>query len=123
MGLVLPASAARPRPGAWSGSTSQGYAIGFTVSPGNREVSSLRVSVRARCARGTPIVAEASFAGPFPVGGGRFQVPGGQLQIRGHFTKKRRAKGTLRWRGRSYNSSWKSRRCDSGSVDWRAQGP
>ena len=93
------------------------------MSKGNREVGSLRVSVEARCARGTPIVAEASFAGPFPVRGGRFQVPGGELRIRGHFTRKGRAEGTLRWRGPSYSSSWKSRRCDSGRVGWGARRP
>ena len=123
MGLVLPASAARPRSGAWSGTTTQGRAINFAVSKGNREVSSLRVSVEARWARGTPIVGEASFAGPFPVRGGRFRVPGGEIQIRGHFAKKGRAEGTLRWRGRTYNSSWKSRRCDSRTVRWSARRP
>ena len=90
---------------------------------GNRQVTSLHVAVRADCARGAAIVAEASFAGPFPVSGGRFRVRGGELQIRGEFTKRRRASGTLRWDGRSYEPSWKSRRCDSGPVRWSARLP
>jgi hypothetical protein len=120
VGLVLPAGAARPRSGAWSGETAQNRAIAFEVTSGQRRVRELRVAVRARCRRGPSIVATASLAGPFPVGGGGFRIRGGDLQVRGEFKKKGRAEGMLRWEGRSYNSTWRSRRCDSGRVRWSA---
>jgi hypothetical protein len=121
VGLALPAGAARPRAGAWSGETEQGHALGFGITSGKKRVVDLRVRFRARCRRGPAIDGTTTFAGPYPVRGGRFRVNGGELRIRGTFTKRGKATGTLRWEGRSYRPSGSSRRCDSGPVRWQAR--
>ena len=120
-GLALPATAAKPRSGSWSGETAQGYAIKFKVTTGTRNVRDVRVGFRARCGRGPAIRGTTTFAGPFPVNRGRFRISGSDMRIRGKFVKRRKASGRLRWEGRSFSPSGSSRACDSGRVSWTAK--
>lgn len=114
---MLPASAARPRAGSWSGRTAQGASIVFRVTAGRNRIKDLRVGFSAPCASGV-----TDLTGPFPIRDARFRVRAGETTVRGTFEKKQAvAHGTVRWRGRSYSPSGSSRSCDSGLVSWTAK--
>ena len=84
-------------------------------------MKSLSVGFRARCEGGGSTSGTTTFAGPFRVRDGRFRVSGGAMTVRGEFPRRGRARGTLRWSGRSYSPSGASRSCDTGRVSWAAR--
>ena len=120
--LVLPAVAATPKSGSWSGSTKQGKSIGFTVTPGGGKVKKLKFGYRGRCDNGVGINGTANFPGPFRVSGGSFTAKGGSTVVRGNFGTSRKATGTIKWRGTYYDPiSFRSVPCESPKVGWTAR--
>ena len=120
--LVLPAVAATPKGGSWSGSTGQGKSISFKVTPGGGKVKNLRFGFRGRCENGATTTGSMSFGGTYPVSGGRFTAKGGMSVVRGTFTTRTKARGTLNWRSRSFDPvSLRQVECRSGRVSWTAK--
>jgi hypothetical protein len=120
--LALPAVAATPKSGSWSGSTKQGRSISFKVTPGGGKVKKLRFGFRGRCDNGATTTGSASFPGPFKVVGGKFTARGGDSVVRGTFTSRTRARGTLRQRSSMFDPvTFRTVQCTSGRVRWTAR--
>jgi hypothetical protein len=120
--LVLPAVAATPRGGSWSGKTGQGKSISFRVTPGGGKVKSVRFGFRGSCDNGARTNGTVSMPGPFRVSGGKFTAKGGTSVVRGTFVSRTKARGTLRQRGTYYDPvSFRSVPCTSGRVSWTAK--
>jgi len=132
--FALPATAATPETGAWSGGTGQGRTMKFGVKRSGKRLIIKRIvisSVRYTCrgpfgyvssevARGVKF---SSYGGPTVVRkGGKFAIapvpgpPPGYMEIfRGRFTSKHSAKGILRFANSHSNTT-----CDTGQISWHA---
>ena len=132
--FALPATAATPETGAWSGGTGQGRTMKFGVKRSGKRLIIKRIvisSVRYACrgpfgytssnvARGVKF---GSYSGPTVVRkGGKFAVPpvqgsppGSKDIFKGRFTSKHSAKGFLR---SAYSHS--ATTCDTGRISWHA---
>ena len=120
--LVFPAVAATPRSGSWSGKTRQGKLISFKVTPGGGKVKRVQFGFRGHCDNGASTTGSVSMPGPFPVSGGKFTARGGNSVVRGTFTSRTRARGTLRQRGTFFDpASFRQVPCTSGRVRWSAK--
>ena len=120
--LVLPAVAATPKSGSWSGSTRQGKSISFNVTPGGGKVKRVRFGFRGHCDNGARTTGTVSMPGPFPVSGGQFTARGGGNVVRGTFVSRTRARGTLRQRGTMFDPvTFRQVSCTSGRVRWTAK--
>ena len=120
--LVLPAVAATPRGGSWSGKTGQGKSISFRVTPGGGKVKSVRFGFRGHCDNGASTTGTVSMPGPFRVSGGKFTARGGNSVVNGTFVSRTRARGTLRQRGTFFDpASFRQVACTSGRVSWTAR--
>jgi len=123
--LVLPATAAAPVPktGAWAGQTSQSRAITFKVFAKGKKLKRLEVGVVGRCPSGEETGGTISYPDPLTISKkGKFQMGtyGGAV-LKGRFTTKKKAKGTLEWRGARYPENGDPEPCASGSVTWTAK--
>jgi hypothetical protein len=120
--LVLPAVAATPGGGSWSGKSRQGKPIGFKVTPGGGKVKKIKFGFRGHCDNGASTTGTVSMPGPFPVSGGKFTAKGGSSVVRGAFTSRTKARGTLRQRGTLFDPvSLRQVSCTSGKVGWTAK--
>ena len=120
--LVLPAVAATPRGGSWSGKTRQGKSITFKVTPGGGKVKNIRFGFRGHCDNGAGTTGTVSMPGPFTVSGGQFTAKGGTSVVRGTFTTRSKASGTLRQRGTLFDPiTFRQVSCTSGKVRWTAK--
>jgi hypothetical protein len=120
--LVLPAVAATPGSGSWSGKTRQGKSIGFKVTPGGGKVKKVKFGFRGHCDNGASTSGTVSMPGPFTVSGGTFTAKGGSSVVRGTFTSRTKARGTLRQRGTLFDPvSLRQVSCTSGKVRWTAR--
>ena len=120
--LAFPATAATPKSGFWSGSTRQGKSISFKVTPGGGKVKNVRFGFRGSCSNGATTTGTMSFGGRHTVSGGRFTAKGGTSVVKGTFTTRTKARGTLDWRSRSFDPvSLRQVECTSGKVRWTAR--
>ena len=120
--LVLPAVAATPKSGSWSGSTRQGKSISFKVTPGGGKVKRVKFGFRGRCDNGATTSGTVSMPGPFRVSGGKFTARGGNSVVNGTFVSRTKARGTLRQRGTFFDpASFRQVACTSGKVRWTAR--
>jgi hypothetical protein len=120
--MVLPATAATPKAGSFSGSTKQGKSVSFKVTSGGK-VKRIKFGFRGRCENGATTTGTVSMPGPFPVNGGKFnaQSAGGTF-VRGTFTSRTKARGRLRQRSSSFDPiSLRQVTCTSGKVRWSAK--
>jgi hypothetical protein len=123
--LVLPATAAAPVPktGAWSGKTSQSRAIEFKVFAKGTKLKRLEFGVVGRCPSGQQTGGTISYPDPITISKkGKFRMGtyGGAV-LKGRFTTKKKAKGTLEWRGARYPEVGDPEPCSSGNVTWTAK--
>jgi hypothetical protein len=120
--LVLPAVAATPRGGSWSGKTRQGKSISFRVTPGGGKVKKVKFGFRGSCGPGIGTSGTVTMPGPFKVVGGKFTAKGGSSVVRGTFTSATRAKGVLRQRSTYFDpTSFRQVECTSGKRRWTAR--
>jgi hypothetical protein len=120
--LTVPATAARPRAGAFTGSTDQGRAISFQVTRGGGKVKELEVTYRGRCENGSGILGTTTFTGKYPVNDGAFVARHGRSVLRGEFTTKRRARGTFEWRSAYVDPvTGRSVSCRTRALGWGAR--
>jgi hypothetical protein len=120
--LVVPATAATPKAGSWSGSTKQGKSISFKVTPGGAKVKGVKFGFKGRCDNGATTTGTANFSGKFNVNGGEFTARGGTSVVKGEFTTRRKAKGTLKGRSQFFDPiTYRTVRCTSGKVRWNAK--
>ena len=119
--LVVPATAARPRAGSFSGSTDQGRSIVLQVTRGGGKVKGLEVGYRGTCENGSGIVGTMTFTGRYTVTGGFFTARLRKSVVRGEFTRRGRARGTLVWRSGYVDPvTGRSVSCRSPQVGWTA---
>jgi hypothetical protein len=119
--LVIPATAATPKAGSWSGQTKQGKSISFTVTPEGKKVKQLKFGYKGTCDNGGRVSGTVSFKGKFPVTDGRFKVDTGSTVVKGEFTSKKKAEGTLKTTSSSFDpNSFRTVECRSGKVHWNA---
>jgi hypothetical protein len=120
--LVIPATAATPKSGSFSGSTKQNRAISFKVTPGGK-VKNVEFGFRGRCDNGATTSGTTKFGGKFDVNNkGKFRATGGSNSfVKGKFKKPRKAKGTLKWRGSTFDPfTLRTVSCSSPKVRWTA---
>ena len=119
--LVVPATAARPKAGSWSGDTKQNRSISFKVTPGGAKVKAVKFGFKSQCDNGATSTGTTNFSGKFNVNGGEFTARGGNSVVKGEFTRKRKAKGTLKARSSYFDPiTYRSVPCTSGKVRWTA---
>jgi hypothetical protein len=119
--LVVPvaALALTPRDGGWIGQTSQGKSITFQVRSNGTKVRSVRFGWRANCG-GASITATTTLSGPANINSSdRFVLSSGGTVVKGTFTAKRRANGTLRASQTIYGPFGPTQ-CTTGLLSWRA---
>ena len=120
--LVVPATAATPRAGSWSGSTDQNRSISFTVTPSREKVKDISFSFKGSCENGSGTAGTKTFLGKFNVSNGEFTARSGASVVKGEFTRKRKARGTLKWRGSYIDPvTYRSVSCRSRKVGWTAE--
>ena len=121
--LVLPATAATPKAGSFSGSTKQDKPIDFRVTPGGGKVKNVKFGFKGRCDNGARTSGTTSFAGKFPVNGGEFRAVGGSNSfVKGTFTTRKKASGKLKWRGTTFDPfTYRTVSCSSPKVRWTAK--
>jgi hypothetical protein len=120
--LAIPATAATPKSGSFSGSTKQDRAISFKVTPGGK-VKNVEFGFRGSCANGARTSGTTHFSGKFDVNNrGRFRATGGSDSfVKGRFKKPKKAKGTLKWRGSTFDPfTLRTVSCSSPKVRWTA---
>ena len=120
--MVLPATAATPKSGKFSGSTKQGKSVSFKVTSGGK-VKKVKFGFKGRCENGATTTGTVSMPGPFTVNDGKFnaQSAGGTF-VKGSFTSGSKAKGKLRQRSSSFDPiSLRQVTCTSGKVRWTAK--
>lgn len=121
--LVVPAGAAMPRAGSWSGSTDQNRSISFTVAAGRGKVKEIEFGYRGRCDNGAGAAGTVRFAGKYRVSEGEFTArgPGGSV-VTGEFRRRKKAIGTLQWRGSYFDPvAERTVACQSATVGWTAR--
>lgn len=120
--LVVPATAATPKAGSWSGDTKQNKSISFKVTPGGAKVKDLKFGFKGTCDNGARVSGTTNFGGKFPVNGGEFTARSGNSVVKGEFTSKRKAEGTLKSVSSSFDPiSYRTVTCRSGKVGWTAK--
>ena len=122
--LVLPATAAAPVPKTdpWSGQTSQARAITFKVVAKGTKLKRLKVGVIGRCPSGKKTGGTISYPDSLTISKGKFALGSyGGMTLKGRFTTKKKAKGTLEWRGARYPENGDPEPCASGKVTWTAK--
>jgi hypothetical protein len=120
--LVVPATAATPKAGSWSGSTKQDKSISFKVTPGGGKVKKVKFGFKAQCDNGARTTGTTNFSGKFNVDGGEFTARGGSSVVKGEFTSKKKAEGTLKARSTYFDPiTYRSVPCTSGKVGWTAK--
>jgi hypothetical protein len=120
--LAMPAVAATPNGGSWSGSTGQGKSISFKVTPGGGKVKKLKFGFRGRCENGATTTGTVSMPGPFNVNDGKFLAKSGDTFVRGTFGSGTKASGRLRQSSTSFDPvSLRQVTCSSGKVRWSAK--
>lgn len=120
--LVVPATAATPKAGSWSGDTKQNRSISFGVTPGGGKVKNLRFGFKAQCDNGARTTGTMNFSGKFDVNGGEFTARGGSSVVKGEFTTRTKASGTLKARSTYFDPvTYRSVPCTSGRVGWTAK--
>jgi hypothetical protein len=119
--LVVPATAATPKAGSWSGDTKQNRSISFKVTPGGEKVKDVKFGFKGQCDNGATTTGTTNFSGKFNVNGGEFTARGGTSVVKGEFTSKSEAKGTLKARSTYFDPiTYRSVPCTSGKVRWTA---
>ncbi len=134
----LPALAASPQPGAFSGGTSQsGGAVTFTVPARGSEVLDFEARLLATCEKaGAPtavgavklspapsisiVAGEFSFSGEFSFGSGSQSVGHGNGEVHGSFTSDRVVTGSMRFPWEVTSGLLLGYHCDTGVVTFRA---
>lgn len=120
--LIVPATAATPKAGSWSGETKQNKSISFKVTPGGEKVKRLKVGFKGACDNGATFTGNTSFDGKFPVNDGKFTANGTDTVVKGEFTSKQKAEGTVKHTARNYDPiSFGYTTCRSGKVRWTAK--
>jgi hypothetical protein len=120
--LVVPATAATPKAGSWSGETKQNKSISFKVTPGGQKVKALKFGFKGTCDNGARVNGTTNFAGKFPIQGGEFTARTGNTVVKGEFTSKTKAEGTLKSVSSSFDPvSYRTVTCRSGKVGWTAK--
>jgi hypothetical protein len=121
----------RPKGGAWSGPTAQGFRIDFRVSRGKKPktVAPLTADFRLRCSDGSSIERNLTTKDKAPVTRKRRKfaivltllpndlIKGGNAKFVGRFRSAKRARG----RAREHLDLRDGRSCDSTSVRWKAR--
>jgi hypothetical protein len=119
----------RPRGGAWSGPTSQGFRIDFRVSRGKKRktVVPITADFKLRCSDGSTIERNVKTKDRTPVVGRKFGIvvtlvankliTGGKARFVGTFRSKRRARG----RASEQLKLRDGRTCKSKRVRWKAR--
>ena len=119
--LIVPATAATPKAGSWSGETKQNRDISFKVTPGGEKVKQLKAGFKGTCDNGATFNGNTSFGEKYEVNDGKFTATGGSTTVKGEFTSKRKAEGTLKHTARSFDPvSLGYTTCRSGKVRWTA---
>ena len=111
------ALAATPKGGSWSGDTRQNKSISFKVD--NGKVKKLKVGWKASCG-GAKLDSQTTFGGKYAVTDGKFTAKSTNGTVKGTFTSKRKAKGTLRFKQQVF-TGFGYESCDSGKVRWTAK--
>jgi hypothetical protein len=120
--LVVPATAATPKAGSWSGDTKQNKSISFKVTPGGEKVKKLKVGFKGSCDNGATFTGNTTFGGKFAVNDGKFTAKATDTTVKGEFTSKRKAEGTLKHTARNFDPvSLGYTTCRSGRVHWTAK--
>jgi hypothetical protein len=120
--LVVPATAATPKAGSWSGDTRQDKSINFKVTPGGEKVKKLKVGFKGTCDNGATVIGQTKFGGKFDVEDGKFTTgSSGNTKVKGNFTSRNHAKGTLKHTSTTFDPfSLRTVECRSGKVRWTA---
>ena len=120
--LVVPATAATPKAGSWSGDTKQNKSIGFKVTPGGEKVKNLHFGAKGSCDNGATFTSATRFDGKFKIEDGEFTAKSNKTVVRGEFTSKKKAEGTLKYNSSNYDPiSLSFVNCHSGKVRWTAE--
>ena len=120
--LVVPATAATPKAGSWSGQTKQDKSISFKVTPGGAKVKELKFGFRGTCDNGARVTGTTKLGGKYPINGGEFTAKTGNTVVKGEFTSKTKAEGTLKSVSSSFDPiSYRTVTCRSGKVGWTAK--
>lgn len=116
VGDVGQASAVTPKAGAWKGRTADGENLSFRVS--GKYVTKFTFRWSAVCDVGE--VSATTKLAKLRIRKGRFALTNTTTTVKGAFTSKKRAKGTLRVQQRIFNGVNYST-CDTGRVAWTAK--
>ena len=120
--LAVPATAATPKAGSWSGDTKQNKSIGFKVTPGGEKVKNLHFGAKGSCDNGATFTSRTSFQGKFDINDGQFKAKSNKTVVKGEFTSKKKAEGTLKYNSSNYDPiSLSYVNCHSGKVRWTAE--
>jgi hypothetical protein len=120
--LVVPATAATPKAGSWSGETKQNKSISFKVTPGGEKVKKLKFGFKAGCENGSRINGTTESDGKFPITDGKFKAELGNSVVKGEFTGKKKAEGTLKANASTLDPfTNRIVNCHSGKVGWTAK--
>ena len=120
--LVVPATAATPKAGSFSGDTNQNRSISFKVTPGGAKVKDLKFGFKGTCDNGARVTGTTNFAGKYPINGGEFTAKTGNTVVKGEFVSKTKAEGTLKSVSSSFDPiSYRTVTCRSGKVGWTAK--
>ena len=120
--LVVPATAATPKAGSWSGQTKQNKSISFDVTRGGGKVKDLKFGFKGTCDNGARVSGRTSLGGKFPIEGGKFTARSGNTVVKGEFTRRKKAVGTLKSVTTSFDPiSYRTVTCRSGRVGWTAR--
>jgi hypothetical protein len=119
--LVVPATAATPKAGSWSGQTKQNKSISFSVTSEGKKVKSLKVGFKGSCENGASVTGQIKFSGKFPIQDGKFKAQAGNSVVKGEFTSKKKAEGTLKYNSTTFDPvTFRTVECHSGKVRWNA---
>jgi hypothetical protein len=111
----LAALALTPKSGGWSGQSSQGKSVSFSVGRG--KVRNVHFSWRANCSFGSA-AGTTTLSKPLSINGNNhFSYSSSGTTFNGKFTSKRQAKGTLSYKFTDYGTGGT---CSSGRVGWHA---
>jgi hypothetical protein len=117
--VPVAALALTPKDGAWTGQTSQGKSISFLVKSNGSKVKSVRFGWKANCGGGS-VSATTTLSGPANINNqDRFVLSSGNTVVKGKFTSKRRASGTLRASQTIYGPFGPTQ-CSTGRISWNA---
>lgn len=120
--LVVPATAATPKAGSWSGQTKQNKSISFDVTRGGGKVKDLKFGFKGTCDNGARVTGTTKLGGKYPINGGEFTAKSGNTVVKGEFTSKTKAEGTLKSVTSSFDPiSYRTVTCRSGKVGWTAK--